>query len=73
VNDATALILFSFAVAAVSTGTFVIANAVSEFLAIVVGEAIYGIAVGWGLLRLRRWVDDPDVEITLSLLTPYVE
>jgi monovalent cation/hydrogen antiporter len=72
VNDATALILFSFAIAAVSTGTFVIANAVSEFLAIVVGEAIYGIAVGWGLLRLRRWVDDPDVEITLSLLTPYV-
>jgi monovalent cation/hydrogen antiporter len=72
VNDATALILFSFAVAAVSTGTFVIANAVSEFLAIVVVEAIYGIAIGWGLLRLRRWVDDPDVEITLSLLTPYV-
>ena len=50
-NDATALILFSFAVAAVSTGTFVIANAVSEFLVIVVGEAIYGIAVGWCLLR----------------------
>src|ERR671913_310880 len=49
VNDATALILFSFAVAAVATGTFSLKNAVVGFLVIVVGEAIYGVAVGWAM------------------------
>ena len=39
---------------------------------IVVGEIAYGIAVGWCSLRLRRWAHDPRVEITLSLMTPYV-
>ena len=39
---------------------------------IVVGEIGYGIAVGWLSLRLRRWARDPRVEITLSLMTPYV-
>ena len=42
-----------------------------EFALIVVGEIAYGIAVGWASLRLRRWANDPRVEITLSLLTPY--
>src|SRR5215472_3936380 len=39
---------------------------------IVVGEIAYGIAIGWLSLRLRRWAGDPRVEITLSLMTPYV-
>src|SRR5207244_7519455 len=71
VNDATALILFRFAVAAVATGTFSFANALGGFFAVVMGEAIYGVAVGWAMLQLRRWARDSDVEITLSLLTPY--
>ena len=37
-----------------------------------VGEIGYGIGVGWLSLRLRRWAQDPRVEITLSLMTPYV-
>ena len=37
-----------------------------------VGEIIYGIAVGWLSLRLRQWARDPRVEITLSLMTPYL-
>jgi monovalent cation/hydrogen antiporter len=71
-NDATALILYRFAVAAVSTGTFAFGEAAGAFAAIVVGEIIWGIAVGWLSLRLRRWVRDPRVEITLSLMTPYI-
>jgi NhaP-type Na+/H+ or K+/H+ antiporter len=38
----------------------------------VVGEIIYGIAVGWLSLRLRQWAREPRVEITLSLMTPYL-
>src|SRR4029077_18308018 len=40
--------------------------------AIVVGEIFWGIGVGWLMLRLRRWVADPRIEITLSVLTPFL-
>jgi CPA1 family monovalent cation:H+ antiporter len=71
-NDATALILYRFAVAAVSTGAFSLMQASATFGAIVVGEIAWGIAVGFASLHLRRWVADPRVEITLSLMTPYL-
>jgi monovalent cation/hydrogen antiporter len=71
-NDATALILYRFAVAAAATGLFSFGQAAGTFVLIVAGEIAYGIGVGWISLRLRRWARDPRVEITLSLLTPYV-
>ncbi len=71
-NDATALILYRFAVVAVSTGVFNPASAAGTFGLIVVGEIAYGVAVGWLSLRLRRWAREPRVEITLSLMTPYL-
>ena len=71
-NDATALILYRFAVAAVSAGAFSFGQAAGTFVAIVVGELLWGIGVGWLMLRLRRWVDNPPVEITLSVLTPFL-
>jgi monovalent cation/hydrogen antiporter len=72
VNDATALILFSFAVTAVGTGHFSYTAAVGKFAAIVGGELAWGLAVGWGTLFLRRWVRDAHVEIAVSFLTPFV-
>jgi monovalent cation/hydrogen antiporter len=71
-NDATALILYRFALAAIMTGTFSLPKATGTFAAIVACELAFGIAVGWLSLRLRRWARDPQVEITLSLLTPYL-
>jgi CPA1 family monovalent cation:H+ antiporter len=71
-NDATALILYRFAVAAVSVGAFSMPHAVEMFAAILVGEIVWGIGVGWAMLRLRRWVADPRIEITLSVLTPFL-
>ena len=71
-NDATALILYRFAVAAAVTGTFSLSKAAGTFSLIVVGEILFGIAVGWLSLRLRQWARDPRVEITLSLMTPYL-
>src|SRR4051812_25012762 len=58
-NDATALILYRFAVAAVLGGTFSLSHAVGEFVAILAGELVWGVVVGWAMLRLRRWVGDP--------------
>lgn len=71
-NDATALILYRFAVAAVSTGTFSLGPAVGTFVAILLGEIMYGIAIGWLMLRVRHKAHDPHVEMTLSLVTPYL-
>jgi monovalent cation/hydrogen antiporter len=71
-NDATALILYRFAVMAISTGAFSVSKAGGEFGIIVVAEIAYGVAVGWISLRARHWARDPQVEIILSLLTPYV-
>jgi CPA1 family monovalent cation:H+ antiporter len=71
-NDATALILYRFAVAAVSTGAFSLPEASGTFLAIVSCEIAFGFVVGWLSLRLRQWARDTRVEISLSLLTPYV-
>jgi CPA1 family monovalent cation:H+ antiporter len=71
-NDATALILFRFAIAAVSVGVFSLGEALGTFAVIAIGEIAWGLAVGWAMLRLRRWVQDPRIEVTLSLLTPFI-
>ncbi|MEJ0036105.1 MAG: Na+/H+ antiporter [Gammaproteobacteria bacterium] len=71
-NDATALILYRFAVAAVTLGVFSFGKATEAFAIIVVSEIVWGLAVGWLMLRLRRWVRDPRIEVTLSILTPFL-
>src|SRR5246127_2201236 len=69
-NDATALILYRFAVVAIASGGFSLSKATGEFLGIVAGEIAFGVAIGWLTLRARRFARDPQIEITLSLLKP---
>ena len=71
-NDATALILYRFAIVAVSVGVFSFSQAAAMFATIVVGEILWGIGVGWLVLRLRRWIGDPRIEIVISILTPFL-
>jgi CPA1 family monovalent cation:H+ antiporter len=71
-NDATALILYRFAVVAIVSGAFSLPEAAGMFGGIIAGEAVFGAAVGWLSLRARHYAHDPKVEITLSLITPYV-
>jgi monovalent cation/hydrogen antiporter len=71
-NDATALILYRFAVAAIASGVFSFPKAIGEFSAIIAGEIAFGAAVGWLSLRARHYAHDPQIEITLSLITPYL-
>ena len=72
VNDATALILYRFAVVAITTGAFSLPRASATFGAIVAGEILFGLAVGWLSLRLRHWADNPKIEIIFSVITPYI-
>jgi CPA1 family monovalent cation:H+ antiporter len=72
VNDATALVLYRFAVAAVATGMFSLSAALARFGVIVFGEIMYGLVVGWLSLRLRTWAHNPRIEIVMSLMTPYL-
>jgi Na+/H+ antiporter len=71
-NDATALILYRFAVVAIASGAFSLPKAAGMFAGIIAGEALFGAAVGWLSLRARHYAHDPKVEITLSLITPYL-
>ena len=71
-NDATSLIMYRFAIVAITTGVFSLRVAAGEFVLIVIGEIAYGLFIGWASLLLRNRAKDPQVEITLSLITPYL-
>jgi len=71
-NDATSFISFRFAVAAVMTGHFSLADASSRFLFVAAGGIGIGLAVGWLATEVQRRLDDPSVQTMFSLLTPYV-
>jgi monovalent cation/hydrogen antiporter len=70
VNDATALVTYRVAVTAVG-GSFVIWRAGLEFVVGVVGGVAIGLLVGWLVAELRRRLDDPVVEIVVSVATGY--
>jgi Na+/H+ antiporter len=71
VNDASALIAYRVALAAAVGGTFSLSEAALEFVLAVVGGAAIGLGVGWLIGEVRRRLEDPPVEITISLLTGY--
>lgn len=71
VNDATALVAFRFAIAALVTGAFSLNHAALKFLWVVLGGIAAGLAVGWLSFRILKPIEDPPIEITVSLLTPF--
>src|SRR5207248_10959670 len=70
-NDVTALVAYRLAVAAVVTGTFSLGGALLDFLWAGAAGVALGLAVGWLAVHVRRLLDDPPVEIIVSLLTPF--
>src|SRR5918999_1414646 len=70
-NDWTALVLYKFAVAAVVTGSFSLLDASVEFLLSGVGGLAVGLVAGWVIREIRRRLDDPPTEITISILSGY--
>lgn len=70
-NDASGLVLYRIALAAVVSGAFSPLTAVPSFVITAAGGIAIGWAVGWATRRIRRPIANPQVEITISLLTPY--
>ena len=76
INDASGLIAFKFAIAAVATGAFSWSTAAIDFLLLSGGGFVLGLALAWVATQLRvhlvRFcVDDPTIQTIISLLTPY--
>ena len=70
-NDWTALVLYRVAVAAVVSGSFSLAEASLQFVLSGVGGLLVGLAVGRVIREVRRRLDDPPIEITISILSGY--
>jgi monovalent cation/hydrogen antiporter len=72
VNDATALVAYRVAVAAVVAGGFSLAGAGARFVLGALGGVAIGLGVGYVVAAVRRRLDNPASEITVSLLTGYL-
>jgi CPA1 family monovalent cation:H+ antiporter len=71
VNDATALVAYRFAVAAVLMGTFSLSHATWRFVVDVIGGIAIGLAVGFLLRQVRRRLNHSPTEIAIALLSGY--
>ncbi len=72
VNDATALVALQFAIAALVTGTFSPAYAAGRFVWAAAGGIGIGLLVGVAMRWVQSHLNDPPIQITFSLLTPFI-
>jgi len=73
VNDATGLIAYRYAVAAVVTGVFSIWDAGIQFILVATGGIIVGLIMAW----VFKWIhkitpDNPTTDTTLTFITPFI-
>lgn len=75
-NDATGLTCMRLAIAAASTGAFVLTQAVASFAWLAVVGVASGVLVTWCINKAKAWVsrrfgEDVGAQILISLLTPF--
>jgi monovalent cation/hydrogen antiporter len=71
INDASALVLYRIAVGAIGGGAFSLLEAGLSFIASAAGGVAIGLVVAVVIREVRSRLDDPPVEITISLLSGY--
>ena len=73
VNDASALIAYRYAVAAVTTGSFVFWHAGLQFLLIASVGIVIGVVIGYLFVWIHKKIENnPVVETSLTLLSPFI-
>jgi monovalent cation/hydrogen antiporter len=70
-NDATALVAYRVAVAAVVAGSFSLGHATVELIVDAAGGIAIGLAVGWLIAEVRKRTPDPEISVTISLVSGY--
>ena len=71
INDGTALVAYRFALGAVLSGSFSLWLAGIQFVLSAIGGVAIGLLTGYVVASIRRRLDNPLVEITISLVTAY--
>lgn len=71
-NDASALIIFRFALVVIGTGQFIWHQAALSFLWMIIGGAGIGLALGWVFVRAHKKLPtDASSDVALTLIEPY--
>jgi len=71
-NDASSLVVFRFALAAVLTGSFVFKDAALDFVLVIVMGIATGIAVAMLFYTIHRWLPTTtNMDVILTFVTPY--
>ncbi|XHR96953.1 cation:proton antiporter [Mucilaginibacter sp. UC70_90] len=71
-NDASSLVIFRFALAAVVTGKFALGQATLSFVLVIVMGIVIGLAVGLVFYTIHRWLPTTaNIDIILTFITPY--
>ena len=72
VNDASGLVAYKYALAAVTAGNFVLWEAGLNFIVVAGAGVAIGLGMGYIMYLIhKRFVCDPIVEVTLTFLTPF--
>ena len=71
-NDASSLIIFRFALIAVTTGTFVFSHAAVNFVVVIVMGIVTGLVIALAFYAIHRWLPTTtNIDIILTFITPY--
>ena len=71
INDATAIVAYRSRSSRAHRAAFTAWKAGAEFLYAGIGGVAIGLAVGWVIAQVRERLNDPPVEITISLFSGY--
>lgn len=72
VNDASGLVIYKFAVAAVLTGMFSLGSATLQFGVVALGGVAIGMALGFLSVRIHPYLGDAFIEVLVSMAVPYI-
>lgn len=73
INDASSLIVFKFALAAVVSGQFVFVDAIQDFFIMAIGGVAVGLALGYVFGKFLSFIpSSSNIDTVITLIVPYV-
>lgn len=73
VNDASSLIVFRFALAAVASGSFVMQKAATDFVLVTIMGIVIGLVIANIFYVIHRWLPTtPSIDTALTFVAPYL-